>query len=113
MYDNGGYTYTLSVMRQVRYSLLSPTTITLLRNGISLLILSSICTGWIFLQLDVLIMSESEWKRMVEWKGIRKGSEGKMGERRRGKKKREGEGGCVWLNVVDPKAFPLLSEIIY
>ena len=99
MYDNGGYTYTLSVMRQVRYSLLSPTTITLLRNGISLLILSSICTGWIFLQLDVLIMSESEWKRMVEWKGIRKGSERRW-EERRGKKKREGERGSVWLNVV-------------
>ena len=84
----------MSVIRQVRFFLLSPTTITLLRNGISLLILSSIRTGWILLQLDVLIMSESEWKRMVEWKGIRKGSERRWEERRRGRKKREGKGGA-------------------
>ena len=94
MYDNGGYTYTLSVMRQVRYSLLSPTTITLLRNGISLLILSSMGTGWIFSPPDVVIMSESEWRRMVKWKGRRKGSEGRWEERRRGRKKREGNGGA-------------------
>ena len=93
-------------MRQVRYFRLSPTTITLLRNGISLLILSSMGTGWIFSQLDVLIMSESEWRRMVEWIGIRKGREGRWEEERR----RKGE---LWLNVVDAKAFPFLSEIIY
>ena len=37
------------------------------------------------------------------------------GERReKGKRERGGGGGGgVWLNVVDAKAFPLLSEIIY
>ena len=37
--------FTLSVIRQVRNCFCSPTTITLLRKGISLLILSSIGTG--------------------------------------------------------------------
>ena len=99
MYDNGGYTYTLSVMRQVRYFLLSPTTITLLRNGISLLILSSIRTGWIFLQLDVLIMSESEWRRMVGWKGRRKGVK-EDGKKEGGEKRREKEKGGAFGSML-------------
>ena len=70
-------------------------------------------TGWILSPPDVVIMSESEWRRMVEWKGIKKRSEGRWEERRRGRKKREGERGSIWVNVVDAKAFPLLSEIIY
>ena len=74
-------------MRQARDFLLSPTTITLLRKGSSLLILSSMGTGWILSPPDVVIMSESEWRRMVEWKGIKKGvkEDGKKeggGERR-------------------------------
>ena len=46
---------TLSVTRQVRKFLLWPTTITLLRNFISLLILSSMGTGGIFSPPDVVI----------------------------------------------------------
>ena len=51
---------TLSVMRQVRNCLSSPTTITLLRKGISSLILFSMGTGGMLSPLDVIISSEGE-----------------------------------------------------
>ena len=53
-------------MRQVRNFLLLPTTITLLRKGISLLILSSMGTGGIFSPSDVVITSRGDGK-WGEW----------------------------------------------
>ena len=53
---------TLSVMRQVKNFLWSPMIITLLRKGISFLIMLSIGTGGIFSPLDVMISSGVERK---------------------------------------------------
>ena len=63
---------TLSVTRQVRNFLLSPTTITFLRKGISLLIVLSMGTGGMFSPCDVMISSEGEKRRkmMMGW-GVR------------------------------------------
>ena len=47
-------------MRQVRNFLWSPTTITLLRKGISFLILFSMGTGWNLSPFGVTIRSEGE-----------------------------------------------------
>ena len=77
------YKCTLSVTRQVRYFLSSPTTITLLRNGISFLISFSMGSGWIFTPPDRVITAEVQ-KRGKEGKmkkkARRRGSEGKWKE---------------------------------
>ena len=58
--------HTLSVIRQVRNFFSSPTTITLLRNGISLLILSSMGTGLISTSPHKVIFSEGRGDMVTE-----------------------------------------------
>lgn len=68
---------TSHVMRQVRNSLLSPTTTALLRKGSSLLILVSMGTGCIFALWPPDIVIESEGERWEEiWVRARKGRGG-------------------------------------
>ena len=78
------YKYTLSVTRQVRYSLSLPTTVTLLRNDISCLIFFSMGSGWIFSPLNRVITAElrreKRRKNIEESRIRRRGSEGKWEE---------------------------------
>ena len=65
---------------------MSPTTITLLRNGISFLILFSMGSGWMFSPVDIMIHS---------------GGEMESGEREEGRRKGENVGLYVWRGWID------------
>lgn len=63
--------HTLSVIRQVRNSLLSPTTITLLRKGISFLILFSMGNTWTFSPPKVVMNSRQSDREGRKERGSR------------------------------------------